>query len=132
MKTITCFDTKEVCRTYKDYLKSKHWKNKKKEYYDNYERKCNHCGSKNILHLHHKTYERVGYELLTDLVCLCSDCHAKEHRRLKNNPKKIKQKKKKFKGKNKKKIKRPIYKKPKAPKKKLEDLEKYKPKDPRK
>jgi len=131
LKTITCFDTKEVCKTYQEYLQSKHWKNKKKEYYNKNKRKCTKCGSEKDLHLHHKTYQRVGNELLKDLTCLCANCHSEEHKRLnankkskvKKNPKKIKRNKQN--NKRKKKKKRPHYKKP-VYQKKLEDLEKYK------
>ena len=31
------------------------------------------------LHVHHLTYERFGEEDMSDLVCLCSNCHRKVH-----------------------------------------------------
>jgi 5-methylcytosine-specific restriction endonuclease McrA len=41
---------------------------------------CQACGNrKPPLHVHHKTYERFGKELLTDLVGLCDTCHKKVH-----------------------------------------------------
>ena len=32
------------------------------------------------LHVHHRTYQRLGNELRGDLVVLCSDCHDAFHR----------------------------------------------------
>lgn len=37
------------------------------------------CGETERIHLHHKTYERIGEELLTDLVPLCPNCHTLVH-----------------------------------------------------
>jgi 5-methylcytosine-specific restriction endonuclease McrA len=31
------------------------------------------------LHVHHKTYARLGHELDTDLEVLCNVCHTKKH-----------------------------------------------------
>lgn len=42
--------------------------------------KCYICGKTNVsLELHHKTYERIGKERLTDLVQLCHLCHEQIH-----------------------------------------------------
>jgi 5-methylcytosine-specific restriction endonuclease McrA len=38
--------------------------------------RCERCGSTRDLELHHKTYDRLGRELLSDLELLCSGCHA--------------------------------------------------------
>jgi hypothetical protein len=41
-------------------------------------RKCEKCGGETMsleqLQLHHKTYERLGRELISDLQLLCADC----------------------------------------------------------
>jgi 5-methylcytosine-specific restriction endonuclease McrA len=42
--------------------------------------KCENCGEPYGLQVHHLTYERLGRELDTDLVVLCRQCHANEHR----------------------------------------------------
>lgn len=42
---------------------------------------CRGCGTVDNLHVHHLTYERLGRELLTDLVTLCAGCHRKQHGR---------------------------------------------------
>lgn len=68
--------------TYRQYLKSNHWKDVRKRFYKKHRGKikCFNCGrSKVILHLHHKTYARLGKEKLTDLVLLCKSCHRQEH-----------------------------------------------------
>lgn len=79
-RQIKCVDTKEEVRSYKEYLKTKHWRDIKKKYNKKYKYECSCCGSSDKgLHLHHITYERVGNEQLEDLVYLCKDCHSKIH-----------------------------------------------------
>ncbi len=42
---------------------------------------CEFCRcSKNVLHLHHRTYKRLGKEYLGDVVLLCEYCHLKVHK----------------------------------------------------
>lgn len=83
-RIIRCEDTREEIVGYKNYLKSKHWMMKKKEYSKEYERVCSCCGGKENLHLHHLTYDRIGNEPLTDLVYLCKECHTKLHKIVNN------------------------------------------------
>ena len=40
---------------------------------------CQVCNAGGELHAHHRTYERLGHELHSDLVCLCDSCHALFH-----------------------------------------------------
>lgn len=64
---------------YSKYLSSKHWEEtrlKKLEETD----KCEVCGSKKQIQVHHLTYERVGAELMEDLRVLCNKCHFLEHK----------------------------------------------------
>jgi 5-methylcytosine-specific restriction endonuclease McrA len=42
-------------------------------------KKCELCYKRRPLQVHHKTYERYGQELLTDLIALCRECHARHH-----------------------------------------------------
>lgn len=60
--------------SYSDYLKSPHWREVKRSFQD-----CYCCGDPEEVHLHHKTYERLGEERLDDLVALCPRCHALVH-----------------------------------------------------
>ena len=81
MKTITT-SLGEICYTYSMYLRSKHWKLKRKEYLESkyYENCCSMCKKETKgIHIHHITYKRVGNELLSDLVALCADCHRIMH-----------------------------------------------------
>ena len=86
---IVCSDTGEVCRSYKEYLRSKHWELFKKRYKLSkmYTGKCFICSKhygRTGENLHHITYKRVGHELLTDIVSLCRVCHRNVHKALKN------------------------------------------------
>jgi hypothetical protein len=42
-------------------------------------KKCELCYERGLLQVHHRTYERYGQELLTDLIALCRPCHARHH-----------------------------------------------------
>lgn len=75
-------------KTYKEYLQSEGWQHKKSLFYQEYPEGCWVCGSTKNLKLHHKTYERVFKERLTDLVCLCDDCHAELHKMIRRRKKK--------------------------------------------
>lgn len=67
-------------RSYGHYLQSSHWRATKARY-----RAAEHlpqacmCEAVDNLQLHHMTYERLGEELLTDLVPLCVTCHNMVH-----------------------------------------------------
>jgi 5-methylcytosine-specific restriction endonuclease McrA len=43
--------------------------------------RCQHCGRRVPLQLHHKNYVRLGAELPSDLELLCAGCHEKADRR---------------------------------------------------
>lgn len=93
MKRVICSDTNETFDNYKDYLNSEHWKIVKKNFYKANERKCNKCYSDKELHIHHLTYKNIGNEDMSDLVCLCKECHFKLHKEMdKINPKQNKKK----------------------------------------
>ena len=67
--------------SYDAYLRSGHWRRTKARYRsdEDLEQCCYCCGDWEDTHLHHKTYERVGAELLEDLVPLCARCHSMVH-----------------------------------------------------
>ena len=82
---------------YLDYLKSEQWALKRQQKAKEKNFTCEICG-KVILkgfHIHHKTYKRLGNELMSDLKFLCEECHTNLHCSLKvskmkkKNPKKI-------------------------------------------
>ena len=70
--------------TYRDYITSDLWRIRKRRYFETHERKCRACGSRKRIHLHHKTYRRLGEERDADLVPLCHSCHTTLHIRQKN------------------------------------------------
>lgn len=68
---------------YHEYLKSKRWQNTREGILKKRGSKCQLCGdiSKNF-HVHHNTYDRVGFEKDEDLIILCNECHAKFHNKI--------------------------------------------------
>lgn len=65
---------------YQEYLKSGEWKHLRDKKLKQVDYTCDGCGEQyRALEIHHLTYERIGYELLTDLVALCPICHKKTH-----------------------------------------------------
>lgn len=69
---------------YERYITSDAWTRRKVEYFWIREKVCWACGSKDSIHLHHHTYDRLGNELNEDLVPLCKTCHrlVHEHHRI--------------------------------------------------
>ncbi len=64
---------------YDEYMESDAWKERAIAAKRHAKRRCQICYSKEDLHAHHRTYERLGDELPTDLVVLCGQCHALFH-----------------------------------------------------
>lgn len=64
---------------YEAYIASPEWKAVRKRYKEEREWKCYVCGKTEGLHLHHKTYYRLGREKLEDLVPLCPAHHLAAH-----------------------------------------------------
>jgi len=65
---------------YDEYLQTEHWKAKSYEIKREAGFKCQKCGSNKKLAAHHLTYEHRGDERIGDLMCLCDECHKKEHK----------------------------------------------------
>lgn len=64
---------------YSEYLQSKEWNKLKAKVINRANGTCEGCDTKSILEVHHLTYDRVGMELMTDLVAFCPNCHRKAH-----------------------------------------------------
>jgi 5-methylcytosine-specific restriction endonuclease McrA len=64
---------------YQTYLRSPEWKAKRARVLEFWDYKCVTCYSHLDLEVHHRTYARLGDELLTDLIVLCDRCHEKFH-----------------------------------------------------
>jgi len=61
---------------YRDYMQTPEWEARRKRIMrrDNY--RCQVCNVRGVrLNVHHKTYERRGYEDDKDLITLCESCH---------------------------------------------------------
>ena len=66
--------------SYSLFIVSAEWRQIRVRFWAKQGRFCAACGSTENLHVHHKTYERLGgNELLTDLVGLCASCHGDVH-----------------------------------------------------
>ena len=67
---------------YQAYLLSPEWKAKRKRILKRANNKCENCGSKEKLNVHHKTYKRIFKERDSDLIVLCQNkCHRRAHKR---------------------------------------------------
>lgn len=64
---------------YDEYLGSPAWASIRSRVVDRAHGRCEGCRNAGIDHVHHLTYDRVGWELLYDLVALCRDCHDRAH-----------------------------------------------------
>jgi hypothetical protein len=75
--------------SYTEYLNSKHWADVKRRYRESsLPQNCMACDSTKVQY-HHRTYQRVGCELLTDIMPLCDACHKRVHefeKNLRTNP----------------------------------------------
>lgn len=71
---------------YTDYLLTDHWKQTRTRKLRSVGYRCQLCNTDEVsLHVHHRTYERRGCELDTDLTVLCEECHAKHHDKIPAN-----------------------------------------------
>lgn len=87
---------KQKHENYKEYVKyigSYEWKLKRLALFKERGKQCERCGGANMLHVHHKTYERLFNELPQDLEILCKICHLKEHGKIPKSKKEKKEKK---------------------------------------
>lgn len=64
---------------YNKYLRSTKWLKKRNKALKRAGYKCQVCGYKNNLQVHHNTYEHIYHEHKHDLVVLCWKCHATFH-----------------------------------------------------
>lgn len=66
---------------YEAYITSPIWSRRRTAFFSKHPKVCSACGSKEQIHLHHHTYDRIGgQELDADLVPLCQECHNLVHR----------------------------------------------------
>jgi len=61
---------------YREYLQTDEWRNRRQRHLESVGHRCQVCNAgRVILDVHHRTYERRGNELYTDLIVLCRTCH---------------------------------------------------------
>ena len=68
---------KSLDGAYKKYLESPAWQMKRNEIIQRDGGQCV-CGTQ-ATEVHHKNYDNIGKEPLSDLVALCEECHEREH-----------------------------------------------------
>jgi hypothetical protein len=64
---------------YQTYLQSEAWKIRRKWKLEQAGHRCQVCNGDGELHVHHRTYDRIGDERENDLTVLCANCHARFH-----------------------------------------------------
>jgi 5-methylcytosine-specific restriction endonuclease McrA len=71
---------------YEGYLQSRRWADKRRQKLVEQNYTCERCGYCRLtnpidipLDAHHKTYDHLGDEPLSDLEVLCRNCHTKQH-----------------------------------------------------
>ena len=64
---------------YSKYLYSTHWRSLRETILKQRNYRCQNCGSKSDLNVHHRNYECLYKETGEDLDVLCSTCHKKSH-----------------------------------------------------
>ena len=73
----------ELCAlSYREYLRTWHWKQMRDRALEFARRRCQVCYSPRRLNVHHRTHERRGHELPSDLIVLCEGCHGLFHGRM--------------------------------------------------
>lgn len=66
---------------YQDYLKTDWWQQFRQFALKRANYRCQICnGTTGGLNVHHRTYERRGFEEPTDVIVLCRNCHEMFHR----------------------------------------------------
>ena len=66
--------------SYDTYMKSDMWYRKREQFLENKkDRCCEVCGKENANQVHHRTYQRLRLEKMSDLLLLCRECHEKFH-----------------------------------------------------
>ena len=69
-------------RSEPEYLKTERWKRRARAARERAGNRCQLCNSAaQPLEVHHRTYERLGWELPGDLTALCARCHGRHHGR---------------------------------------------------
>lgn len=60
---------------YHEYIKSKEWYERTEPIRIRNNFRCEVCNMRFGEHVHHRSYERLGHELMADLIHVCDPCH---------------------------------------------------------
>lgn len=71
---------------YEEYLESDHWKKFRAKIRRRAGGYCERCKVGKRADIHHLSYERLGHELPSDVVAVCSECHEWLHGRRSKDP----------------------------------------------
>jgi hypothetical protein len=61
------------------YLHSPLWRLRRRIWIIRAGGRCQRCGSRRRLTIHHRTYQRLGHERRADVTVLCWHCHRRHH-----------------------------------------------------
>lgn len=64
---------------YREYLNSPEWHQRRNQALRDAGYRCQKCGVKRNLQVHHESYERLGAERPEDLIVVCRGCHLGHH-----------------------------------------------------
>jgi hypothetical protein len=67
---------------YVEYLRTPHWQEVREAALKTADYRCQVCYSPEKVQVHHRTYDRRGRELPSDVTVLCADCHGRFHDKL--------------------------------------------------
>lgn len=66
---------------YHVYISSPAWAKRRRKFIEAAGGKCQRCGYRDTLHVHHKHYRTLGAERRKDVEVLCKFCHEHHHER---------------------------------------------------
>lgn len=70
---------------HREHLKTPYWKEIRQRALQNAKYRCQLCYGANSLNVHHRTYDNLGHEQISDLTVLCKSCHESHHQKLAKN-----------------------------------------------
>ena len=70
---------RQWARTKRRYLRSQAWQEKRRAVHRRSGGVCEDCGRHPVTQIYHVSYDRIGDELLVDLLGLCGPCHRERH-----------------------------------------------------
>lgn len=71
--------SREWWTAYNRYLQSPQWKERRQRVLERDNYLCQGCLTRRATQVHHLTYERVGNEMMFDLISICTPCHDALH-----------------------------------------------------